>query len=153
MPHPRFSLARAHKFVRYTTANVAVTSTTFVAFHASTELTLDAQPGDVVEASVNFLWSNEAPVGNADVGTVVSGSVLNRFGTTFGLLAWRGAASAFTGVGAPACYTLTSGDIVGGRATLRLLVKVENAGTKNIAGDSTAPVFFAVKNLGPVDPN
>lgn len=150
MAYPRFQKARNFKFVNFTT-DPSVTTTTFVAVGGVTDLTIAAQAGDVIEAACFFRWNNEAFGGRITYATIVSSSVVTQPGNvTYGLAGGYGGPSLYTNILLSHRLVLTASDISNGLVTVRLLAKVDTAGTKTIEGVSGGSQF-AVMNLGPQD--
>lgn len=160
MAYPRFQRARSFKVARRTAGNVAVTSTTWVAVDTALDITLNAQVGDVLEAVVSSLWSNDAFQARLEAVTWVSGAAVNTFsGSTYsttstGVPGWFGTSGVYSAISGSAFLTVQAGDIVNGLVTVRLLAHAEGTTpAKSLTATATDPLTFAVKNLGPMDPN
>lgn len=159
MAYPRFQRARSFKVVRRTSGDVAITSTTMVDLDTTMDIALNCQIGDVLEANINGAWSNEAIAGRIEAVTLVSGAPVNTFSgiawstTSDGVAGWHGIPSVYGVIGGPAYLMVAAGDIANGLVAVRLKVRVTTAGTKTLTASATNPLMFAVKNLGPVDPN
>lgn len=160
MAYPRGQRARAFKFTRRTAGDVTTSVTTWANVDTGMDLVLEAQVGDVIEASVSGLWNNDARAGYLDVATVVSGSPVNSFANAGaatssppfnGMCAWRGDTSLYTPIGGPAHYTIVAGDLSSGQVTLRLRMASGAAAAKTIFAGTSFALEFSVSNLGPVD--
>lgn len=158
MGYPRYQLSQAFKMTQHAGSNVAITSTSFVAVNTALDIPLAAQVGDVIEASVSLTTQNQASILNLDAATVISGSVVNRFNPTsnFGNPGWCVRGNDYFPATGSTWYTLVAGDIANGLVTVRLLARIEAAGSRTILGQAVAgepPIRFFAQNLGPVDPN
>lgn len=171
MAYPRFQRARAHRFIRRGTGtNMALANNagTYVDFGGVTngpgaagfDMTIEAQIGDVLEYTPNFLAGNEAVITTWDIATIVSAAVVNWFSsgtsthpTSNGLIGWYASGSGqYFNITGPAWYTVQAGDIdANGRVTVRPYVL--STGVRTIYTDgSSGFLLLSVKNLGPADP-
>lgn len=154
MPYPQFRRSRSFKFITYTGGNVAF-GVAISDFATATDLTLDAQIGDVVEVGISAAWSNEAQAGYLDVATIVSNAVVNYYGTLampgIGISAWYGVQSSYSNIGGSFMRTLASADVSANTVTVRLRGKATGA-SKTLLATASDPVHFWAKNLGPVQP-
>lgn len=145
------------KHVRRVSGSFNLNNTSWTDLDVNLDLTLPAQTGDVVEVGLTAIWVSNPVVGLLDVATLVSGSPVSYFsngtGTPAGdgICGWSGQASATRPVSGWAQHTLLSGDISAGTVTLRLRYKT-GSGTKTLTADTTDPLQFAAKNLGPAAP-
>jgi len=160
MGHPRYRLARAHKVTTRSAGNLTLNSTNWANVDTGLDITLAAQAGDVLEASLSAVVDANAVILYLDVVTVVSAAPVNSFGKKgavtaaplpAGVSSWYCAASVLTMVGAPIHYTAVAGDLASGLVTLRLRYATATATNRILNADSNVPVEFCVKNLGPAD--
>lgn len=141
------------KRVRKTSANYSLTSTTWAAMDATTDVTIAAAVGDLIAYSLTGKWNNDAGQGRIDVATVVGGSVVSYFGDASGtnvgdgVVAWFTPGGVFTSVTGEVNHVLVAGDIDAGNVTLSLRYRV--GATKAFMAGSTAPLFIRVTNYGP----
>lgn len=166
MPYPRFQRSRDFKFARRTSGNITLNSTAWANVDTGLDLTLKAQVGDVVEATINGFVGVENVVALFNVVTVVSGSVVNAFDAagaeiagSEGLGGWYARADTSYGaiLSGTAHYTIVSGDLAAGFVTFRLRYKTATATNRTLRAATPAAgahaLEWVVKNLGPVDPN
>jgi hypothetical protein len=139
---------------RYTTGDIALTSTSMVAVSGPGDLVVAAATGDLL-----LIWLScratavDADSIGLDMATMVSGSPvtflssLNGTALTTGVTGWyiTGDAAAAPHGGGPHFYVVQSGDLSGGNVTLRLYARV--SGNRTLGGSSTIPLEFGVKNL------
>lgn len=144
------SLGSRFAFSSRTSGNLALSSTTWADVFTTMDLTIPAEAGDVLLASLDLTWSNEAQTGFLDVRCVASG---NYFGsavetnTGSGILGARGDASEFNH-GSPEMHrTLVAGDISAGAVQLRLRYRV--TGAKTLIASAAEPLRFWTINFGP----
>lgn len=157
MAYPRFQLARSFKFARRTAGDVLVSNAAYTEIDVGLDAVLSAQVGDVLEASLSGLWSNENVAAALDAVTVVSGAFVNYLSGAgsdgFGVQGWYANPTGFNGsVGGAAFYTVVAGDLASGLVTIRLVGKMITT-ARTLVASATRPLAFSVKNLGPVDPN
>lgn len=150
---------RFASFLR-TAGNYTLNSTTWTSIDTTSDLTLSASVGDVIQAGVSGLWGNEAPVIFIDVVTRVSGSNVTSFssrsaaptGSTTG--AYMPGAYSVPSVYSPFCstahLTLASGDISSGNVTCRLQFRTTTAANRTLYGSGADLFYFYIRNLGPV---
>jgi hypothetical protein len=149
------------KWLNYSTQDIKVATTSFVAFTNSAgtslgtalDLTLSSSEvtvGDTIEVGFGGVWKNEARDGFVTFGTLVSSSIVNTiYGSAKGIPGSYGAASAYSNAGGSAFYVVQSGDLSSGALTVRPVGKVSSAGDKTILAASPDTVVFWVKNWGP----
>lgn len=163
MAYPRFQRARAHKYVKYTGGDLALSSATWV--NLSTEASLStaffdivlrAQAGDTIEYGMNALWSDNAVDGYVDVMTVVASAGVHWFGsgepTTSsgsGVNGWWGGTGIYAQISGSVPLTLVSGDIASGTVTLRPRYRGQTGGNKTIFAGTDDIFQLWAKNLGP----
>ncbi len=160
MAYPRFQLARGFKTARRTSGNPSHSLTTWGDLDTTLDLTVAAQVGDMIEATVSALQNNEAVVGYLDVVTVVANAPVNSFATqgapsasSQGVMAWFSKSGDSTPNAGGALYTIQAGDLSSGQVTLRLRRRNSAAVVKTIWATADLPFQWWVKNLGPADPN
>lgn len=129
-----------------TSGNVTVSSTSFVAVDAAMDITIPAAAGDTVEIGVSYLPGDTSNnILMLDVGTVVSGSVVRRWGGSEGIAGLFCNGASRDGLSAVVPRVLTSADISGGNVTLRLLARVAS-NSRAIAANSFESLDFWAKN-------
>lgn len=154
MSYPRHQLARGFKFARrtsgdFTTANVG---STFTVVDSTLDLTLSAQTGDVILASVDGGCNRSAADLAFDFGTLVSAAIVNRFaGGASGMSGAYSQTAAFNKIATSCMRTLVAGDLSAGFVTVRFLYATTAAQT--VYASSGLPLFVSARNLGPADPN
>lgn len=127
--------------------NITVTSTSYVNVDTALDITVMADPGDVLYIGVSGRWQDEAPRGDLDVFTVVGGFPVNSCsGSTDGASAWIGATNAFTSIGGAIRYVVQPADISAGAVTLRLRVKLGSGGSKVLRANTVNPLHWWVDN-------
>lgn len=148
------------KWLRYTTQDIKVASTSFGAFTTSAggtlstalDLTLSSSEvtvGDTIEVGFGGVWKNEGVDGFVTFGTLVSSSIVNTiYGSEKGLPGSYGAASSYTNAAASGFYVVQSGDLSSGALTVRPLGKCSSASSKTLLAASPDAVLFWVKNWG-----
>lgn len=116
------------------------------------DLTTEAQVGDTIAVDAGFLWNSVGGEGRFDVATVVAGVLTNYFssgsgvGNHLGMFYTQG--GAFDAVGGRIFLAVQAGDIsAAGTVTVRPLIRVATSG-KGVSDQ----LFFALANIGPVDP-
>jgi hypothetical protein len=120
-------------------------------------ITIPAVAGDMLSVGVSAMWSGSA-YGFLTAATVVSGSPVNYIDTrnntpgTNGIDGWYDSDNAATpgsgqAISGEYLYTVSAGDISGGKVTIRLYAKASGSG-KTILARSGFPLQFVVKNLG-----
>lgn len=132
------------------TSAVATTTTTWGAFatDGSWDLTIAASAGTVIEVGVSTMWAPAACYTYMDVGTIVSGSVVNWLSTgtgshTDGVLSmFQENTNAYLPASGSTFYTVQSGDVVSGNVTLRLYGKT-NTSTRDFALGGAPAHFWA----------
>lgn len=142
-----------------TSGDVNVTSTTYVNFDTTTDLTLTGcYAGDVVEVSVIGEWyAAGAAYGIIDVVSVVSSSPVNSWAfdaapvdTQYGVNAWIGFPSTLSNACGGVMRRITAADLSGTTLTLRVRVRQDTAGqTKTLGANASNSFKFQAKNHGP----
>ncbi len=124
------------------------------------DITIAAQVGDTLEASLSALVGSETVSAYFDVVTIVSATPVNSFGKRgavetaagFYIIGWFCSNGVFTPLGAPVHYTVVAGDLVSGLVTLRLRYATSAATNKTFYASGTTHIAeFCVSNRGPVD--
>lgn len=119
-------------------------------------MTLEAQVGDVIVASIQTLLSNDSAGISCDFGTMVSGAVVNYLGAqgptykTNGPLYAPG--SIYTTLAGSVRWTVVSGDLVSGKVTVRPFIRPDSAVARTVFTDAAGGLQLSVQNLGPMDP-
>lgn len=155
MAYPRFMRSRSFKFYNAATqggltfsGNAGTPTWTDV---TGSDLTLNAQVGDVFEIHANPFWvSNGTSKGYLTFATMNGSTRLNIYNNTAfgGVGAWFGPLETLDRTTSGSVfYTIVAGDIVSGQVTIRLM------GATNTGSRQAYVIPIAVKNLGPVDPN
>jgi hypothetical protein len=135
-----------------TAGAVSVTSTSFVAVDTGTDLTVTAEPSDIL--LVSLVAYGQPPANQYllfDVATMVSGSPVNYVsgGAGNGVIGWaiaNGSGDGSTGAAAMQ-YVVQSGDLSSGQVTLRLVTRV-TGGTATVYATDASRLFWNVVNLG-----
>lgn len=130
----------------FTTANTGVG--TFTVIDSGLDLTLPAQAGDLVQVGLDCFAARTTGDISFDFGTLVSGSIVNRWaGGSAGI---QGAYAALTGTPVNAAYfrTLVSGDITAGTVVVRLLYATAGA-SQTIFAVTANPLHVWAMNYGP----
>lgn len=154
MASPRFRLGRAHKKATRTAGNITLNSTSWTAVNSGLDITLAAQVGDDLEFLFDADVETASPTAFFTVGTLVSAAIVNQAGSAnYGPSGWAARASQEERKNCKYIYTVVSGDLSGGTVTCRLLYKTSTATNRTLYADTDTPLLFAVKNLGPADPN
>ena len=136
--------------------NKASTSTWYEIDSTNLRLTLNAVVGDLLMVSLHALWSNENVQGAIDFASIVSGSPVNYWGTAgggtdSGVTSLYGPNGILHSVSCNIGKLVVSGDISSGQVTVSPFVRLAVAGSnKTLFAASTAPLFMAVENRGPV---
>lgn len=161
MAYPRYQLAKQFKVTTRSSGDLTLNSTNWANVDTGLDITLAAQVGDTLEATLSARAAADAVHLYLDVVTLVSAAPVNSFGkrgavqTTPGIIGIAGwyCTSGTSGVpGGPAHYVVVSGDLTSGLVTLRLRYATNTATNKTIFADGTSHIIeFCVKNLGPVD--
>lgn len=150
---------RFASFLR-TAGDYTLNSTTWTSVDTTSDLTITASAGDVIETGINGLFGNQSTICFLDVVTRVSGSNVTSFST-------RSAAPSGSTGGAymPGCYsvasvyalisgkahlTLASGDISSGNVTCRLQFRTTTAAVRSVYGSGSDLFYWYIRNLGPV---
>jgi hypothetical protein len=164
MAYPRFQRARAFKYINRMSTDITLNSGTWANVDTGTDLTLEAQTGDVIEVGGSWLTSGSATTATFfDVASIVSGSPVNSWGidgavTTAmeGIQAWRCDSNSIglnQRVAGGMMRVLLAGDISSGLVTLRLRYKQPTATNVTLYTGANRALHFWAKNLGPVDPH
>lgn len=135
-----------------TAGNLAVVSTAGVwtAVDTNTDIVIPAAAGDRLAIWGNFLTDANTNLNGLDVGTVVSGAVVNYVssgtGTPLveGLNAFYPHGNTFQ-VNQPAVYDVQAGDVSGGNVRLRLFYLA--SGAANIYASAAHPLAWTVANF------
>lgn len=132
-----------------TAGDIAFTATAWAEVSSSIRCTVPAAAGDVLQVSPAFYTQETLGlVTFFDIATVVSGAVLNHFGTTAdGLIAILALVPAAPHAGSFQ-YVVQAGDVSAGTVTVTLIAKNASAGTKTITGGTDADLRLSVVNLG-----
>lgn len=158
MAYPRSRRSRAHKFVNYSGGNITLSSGAWANLSTTLDITLSAQPGDTIEASISGLLTAVAENCVFTVATIVSGAVVNVFGAAESVSGMSG----FGGWFAPALaqnsqlsgyimYSLTAADIAAGNVTLRIRYRNSSGATRILVATAADVFHWSAKNLGPPD--
>lgn len=133
----------------------SVTTTAYADVDNTLDLVLAAVAGDTLLISASCLWGNESPSvwGSLDVATIVTAAVVNYISglgpTGTGPQCWRGPgapnAAQFVPFGGTVFYVIQAGDIEAGNVTLRLMAKINTAGTRTLYAST---MNFGVVNIG-----
>jgi hypothetical protein len=106
-------------------------------------------PGQVIEVSAVGHWDGGAPYVFADACTVVGGSPVNYisnvngFVSSWGCMAWSAVGGVEKFFGGSQQYTVVPGDLnPGGVLTLRLMYRLNSAGTRVLAASGNVPLTF-----------
>lgn len=148
-------LATNFQMLTRTSGDISINNTTYAAVATSTlDLVITGvAAGDVVEYIPNFMVDSAVSTRLAfDVATIVSGSVVNYFGSAAsggsGLPGWYAPNTAtFSQVSGSAFYTLQSGDISGGSVTLRLYVQAASTTARKILSSTGNPLTVAARKV------
>lgn len=152
--YPRYQLSRAFKFVRHT-GTTTFSTTSWANFNTATDITLEAEVGDVLYADLSANFDDQSAVMcRCNLVTVVAGSPVNGWDTlttpvNADLGLWFSSTVAeYIQFGLPNRYTVVAGDISGGLVTVRIRGRMNAAGSRGINVDQ-----WALENRGPVDPS
>jgi hypothetical protein len=155
--YPRFQRARQFKRVLHDIGGtITINSATLAAIGATPDIALAAQVGDVIEVGAGIQAGDSVANSIEFSGaTIVSGNPVTYWhgGTNTGSIGhWtiRGG-DYHAGGGVILLPPLVAGDIAAGTVTLRLLGRAPTA--RVIFANSTVPLLWWAKNLGPSDPN
>lgn len=158
---PAYLLAKQIKKARRTSGNITLNSANWANVDTGLDLTLsNVSTGDQLVAGLTAFSSNEAVTAYLDAVTLVSSTPTNSFGkagaveTTpgvTGVQSWLLINGVYTSVGAPALYTVVSGDIVSGGVTVRLRYATATASNKTLYASTNNPFEWFVMNLGQLD--
>lgn len=142
-----------------TSGSYAVNSTAWASLDtygaaSASDLVLKAVAGDWIEVGFSFAWDNQAMFGVLDVVSTIAGVLQSVWGATqsatdSGIVGCTGVASAFTYVGGGYMKQCAAGDIDGtGNLTLRVKVRINAAGSKNLFATVDNPFTWWAKNNG-----
>lgn len=141
---------------RRTAGNLSTSSTSWSDLDTGLDLTLTGvKAGDVVEVGVSGLWSNQNVTGYLDVGSLVSGAIVNTWGangpesgTHQGVQSWLGINQVFQNIGSPVFRAVVAGDLDGGTLTLRFRRRNDTSSTKTMFASTDNPLQVWAKNHG-----
>lgn len=161
MAYPRFQRARAFKFTNgsgtsgSTTSLSSLSSTPVWTDISGSDVTLEAQAGDVLELSLSMTWAaNSGSTASARMtfASMNGSSRINVYNNIAfgGVDAWVGAINAnFYAQYGVFRYTVLTSDVLSGLVTMRLMGACDGTARAYY----NVPWQFTVQNLGPVDPN
>ena len=141
---PNFPYKTVRKTANYVLNQTS--TTTWFDLDATTDLVLDAVPGDYILVGVNGTWNNEAPAAYLDVASIVSSAPVNYWGgaggtTDTGIGSWQGISSTLSPIGGPITRAVVAGDLSGGQVTLRLRYRLGTASTNKTLLAATGGVL------------
>jgi hypothetical protein len=157
MAYPRFRLARAHKFQRFTGGDVNITSGSWADLDGSAmDLAVPARVGDTIEVIFSGIFHVPSAASSVvvDVVSVVGGAAVSYWtsnGTNTGYGPWYrdGLDAGNTPFGGAQLRAVVSGDLSGGAVTIRPRGRVDGGSTCAVWRSDAVPLFLSVKNLGP----
>ncbi len=147
------------KVTTRSSGNITMNSVNWANLDTGMDITLAAQVGDTLEASLFALIGNQAVDTYFDVATIVAAAPVNSFVKRGAVTTapppygnWYALTGAWTNLGVPIHYTVVTGDLSSGLVTLRLRYATLTATNRTFHADGTNyTAEFCVKNLGPVD--
>lgn len=157
--YPRYLKARAHKFKKYTTADLSLaTVAVWTVVDPSLDIVLAADVGDVIRAHLNLYSAVQSGHLYFDAHTLVSGALTHQFSTgnpsstvDDGCPAWLCTSTLQSSPAGWVDYELQSSDIVAGLVTVRLAYHTST--TRSVSSDAARPLIFSAENIGPQDPH
>ena len=142
---------------RRSSSSITINGTGWANVDTGLDITINADAGDVIEATFFALVDNGATDIYIDAVTVVSGSPVNSFGAGgsinaagYGVLGWGAVGSTFTFTGCSSTYTLAAGDVSSSQVVIRLRARTQTATNRSLVCDANRVIQFYAKNLGPV---
>lgn len=148
------NVGRGYLKAQRTAGNITVSTTTWANVDTGIDLVLPAAVNDVIEATVDGVYTlaaGSAPLMDArfvNSSTYFGSAVETNVGSGVG--AWGG--NAVTGVsviGGAFSRTVVSGDISAGSVTVRLRVRLSAAVNQTIGAIAATPLVFFLRNRGP----
>jgi hypothetical protein len=140
--------------------NYTLNSTSWTSVDTTSDLTLAATVGDVIETGIYGLFGSANTVVNVDVVTRAGGSNVTSFGgrqaapsgntTGYYIPGCYSSVNADVNFGGMAHLTLTASDISAGNVTCRVQYRTSSAVNRTLYGSAPDFFYFYIKNLGPV---